>query len=36
MCDEVIVIDPHEDRHIVFASVAKHINATLLMDRAVC
>ena len=36
MCDEVIVIDPHEDRHIVFASVAKHVNARLLMDRGIC
>ena len=36
MCDEVIIIDPQEDRQVVFASVAKHINATLLMDRAAC
>ena len=34
MCDEVLVIDPHEDRFIFFASIAKQINARLLMDRA--
>ena len=36
MCDEVVVVDPHEDRHVVFASIAKHMNARLLMDRGVC
>jgi len=36
MCDEVVIVDPHEDRHIVFASIAKHMNARLLMDRGVC
>ena len=36
MCDDVIVIDPREDRHVVFASVAKHVNARLLMDRDTC
>ena len=36
MCDEVIVIDPHDDRLLVFASIAKQINARLLMDRAAC
>ena len=36
MCDEVIVIDPHDDRHVVFASVAKQMNARLLMDRGIC
>ena len=36
MCDDVIVIDPHEDRHVIFASIAKEVNARLLMDRAVC
>ena len=34
MCDDVIVLDPHEDRHIIFASIAKEVNARLLMDRA--
>ncbi len=32
MCDDVIVIDPQEDRQIVFASIAKQVNALLLMD----
>ena len=36
MCDEVIVIDPGEDRLVVFASIAKQLNARLLMDRGVC
>ena len=36
MCDEVVVVDPHEDRHVVFASIAKQMNARLLMDRGVC
>ena len=36
MCDEVIVIDSNEDRHVVFASVAKQVNALLLMDGAAC
>ena len=36
MCDEVIIIDPNEDRHVVFASVAKQVNALLVMDRAAC
>ena len=35
MCDDVIVIDPHEDRQIVFASIAKQMNARLLMDRGI-
>ena len=34
MCDDVIVIDPHEDRMVTFASIAKQMNARLLMDRA--
>ena len=34
MCDDLIVIDPHEDRHVIFASIAKEVNARLLMDRA--
>jgi phosphoribosylformimino-5-aminoimidazole carboxamide ribotide isomerase len=33
MCDDLIVIDPHEDRHAIFASIAKEVNARLLMDR---
>jgi len=33
MCDDVIVIDPQEDRQIVLASIAKQVNAYLLMDR---
>ena len=36
MCDEVIVIDPHEDRHVMFSSLAKQLNARLLMDQAAC
>ena len=36
MCDEVIIIDANEDRHVVFASVAKQVNALLLMDGAAC
>jgi hypothetical protein len=36
MCDEVIVIDPHEDRQAIFSSLAKQVNARLLMDRGVC
>ena len=36
MCDDVIVIDPAEDRHVLFASIAKQLNALLLMDRAGC
>ena len=36
MCDEVIIVDPNEDRHVVFASIAKHVNARLLMDRGIC
>ena len=36
MCDEVIIIDPHEERHVMFASIAKQMNARLLMDRGVC
>ncbi len=36
MCDEVIVFDPHEDRLVIFASIAKQVNARLLMDRAAC
>ena len=35
MCDDLIVIDPNEDRHVIFASIAKEVNARLLMDRAV-
>ena len=36
MCDDVIVIDPHEDRMVTFASIAKQMNARLLMARAAC
>ncbi len=36
MCDDVIVIDPQEDRLVVFESVARHMNARLLMDRGIC
>ena len=36
MCDEVIVIDPHEDRQVIFSSLAKQVNARLLMDQAAC
>jgi len=36
MCDDVIVIDPEEDRQIVFASIAKQVNARLLMDHSGC
>ena len=36
MCDDVIVIDPHEDRLIIFASIAKQVNARLVMDRVLC
>ena len=36
MCDDVIVIDPQEDRFVIFASIAKQVNARLLMDRAAC
>ena len=36
MCDDVIVIDPHEDRFVIFASIAKQVNARLLMDSAAC
>ena len=36
MCDDVIIIDPQEDRHVVFASIAKHVNARLVMDRGIC
>ena len=35
MCDEVIVFDP-QDRLFIFASIAKQVNARLLMDRAAC
>ena len=34
MCDDLIVINPHEDRHVIFASIAKEVNARLLMDSA--
>ena len=36
MCDDVIVIDPHEDRFVIFSSIAKQVNARLLMDSAAC
>ena len=36
MCDEVIIIDPNEDRLVTFASIAKQINARLLLDQAAC
>lgn len=36
MCDEVIVVDPQEDRLLVFGSIAKELNAHLVMDRAQC
>ena len=36
MCDDVIVFDPHEDRHVIFASIAKQMNARLLMDGTAC
>ena len=36
MCDEVIVIDPQEDRQVIFSSLAKQVNARLLMDQAAC
>ena len=36
MCDEVIVIDTQEDRQIIFSSIAKQLNAWLLMDQAAC
>ena len=34
MCDDIVAIDPLEDRHSTLASVAKEVNARLLMDRA--
>ena len=34
MCDDIVALDPHEDRHSTLASVAKEVNARLLMDRA--
>ena len=36
MCDDMIIVDPQEDRNVVFASIAKHLNARLLMDRGIC
>ena len=36
MCDDVIIVDPSEDRHVVFASIAKQMNARLLMGRTGC
>ena len=35
MCDDVLLVDPHEERHVMFASIAKQINARLLMDRGI-
>ena len=34
MCDGLIVIRPHKDRRVIFASIAKEVNARLLMDLA--
>ena len=34
MCDDVIALDPHEDRLVVFALIAKEVNGRLLMDRS--
>ena len=34
MCDDIVEIDPHEDRRFTFASIAKEVNARLLMGRA--
>ena len=36
MCDEIIVIDPQEDRLFVFALIAKELNTRLVMDRVQC
>ena len=36
MCDDVIIVDPNEDRLHTFASIAKQVNARLLMDSAEC
>ena len=33
MCDDIVAIDPHEDRRFTFASIAKEVNARLLMGR---
>ena len=36
MCDDIIVIDPSEDRLFILASIAKQVNTRLLMDRTPC
>jgi len=33
MCDDVIVMDPQEDRQAILSSLAKQVNARLLMDQ---
>ena len=35
MCDDIVAIDPHEDRRFTFATIAKEMNARLLMGRTV-
>ena len=36
MCDDVIVMEPHEDRAVLLAAIAKEVNARLMMNRAPC
>ena len=36
MCDDVIIMEPHDDRHVLMAAIGKEVNARLLMDRAPC
>ena len=34
MCDDVVAIDPDEDRHLIFPALARELNARLLADSA--
>ena len=36
MCDDVIVMEQHEDRHVLLAAIAKEVNARLVRDSAPC
>ena len=34
MCDDVVAVEPHEDRLVILASIAKELNARLLAESA--
>ena len=36
MCDDIIIMEPQGDRHVLMAAIGKEVNARLLMDRSPC